>query len=71
MLVVLQILATFAAALFAGAALYINLAEHPARMTLGTKMAALQWAPSYKRAARLQVRKQRWKCPGTMLAFRA
>ena len=41
-------------ALFAGAALYINLAEHPARMGLETKIAALQWAPSYKRATWLQ-----------------
>lgn len=50
----LQLIATFAATLFAGAALYINVAEHPARMTLETRMAALQWAPSYKRATLLQ-----------------
>jgi hypothetical protein len=54
MLQALQFIATFAAALFAGAALYINVAEHPARMGLETKMAALQWAPSYKRATLLQ-----------------
>ena len=50
----LELLATFAASLFAGAALYINVSEHPARMGLETKMAALQWAPSYKRATWLQ-----------------
>ena len=50
----LQILATFTAVLFAGAALYINVAEHPARMGLETRSAALQWAPSYKRATLLQ-----------------
>jgi hypothetical protein len=50
----LTFLATLTAALFAGAALYINLAEHPARMGLETRMAALQWAPSYRRATRLQ-----------------
>ena len=50
----LELLATFAASLFAGAALYINVAEHPARMGLETKMASLQWAPSYKRATWLQ-----------------
>ena len=50
----LQFIATFTAALFAGAALYINVAEHPARMSLETRMAALQWAPSYKRATLLQ-----------------
>ncbi len=50
----LQFVATLAAALFAGAALYINIAEHPARMTLDTLTAASQWAPSYKRATWLQ-----------------
>lgn len=50
----LEFLAVFSAALFAGAALYINVVEHPARMGLETKTAAVQWAPSYKRATWLQ-----------------
>ena len=50
----LKFLSTLSAALFAGAALYITLAEHPARLGLGTRQAALQWAPSYKRATWLQ-----------------
>lgn len=50
----LELIAVFTAALFAGAALYINVVEHPARMGLETHMAALQWAPSYKRATWLQ-----------------
>ncbi len=50
----LEFLAVFSAALFAGAALYINVVEHPARMGLETKLAAAQWAPSYKRATWLQ-----------------
>lgn len=54
MLQTLQFIATFTAALFAGAALYINVVEHPARMGLETGVAALQWAPSYKRATWLQ-----------------
>ena len=54
MLHVTQFLATLAAALFAGAALYINLVEHPARMALDTKSAGLQWAPSYRRATWMQ-----------------
>ncbi|HEY2531918.1 MAG TPA: DUF1772 domain-containing protein [Xanthobacteraceae bacterium] len=54
MLHVVEFLATFAAALFAGAALYINIAEHPARMMLDTKSAALEWAPSYQRATWMQ-----------------
>jgi uncharacterized membrane protein len=50
----LQFLAVLSAGLFAGAALYINVAEHPARMSLETDIAAQQWAPSYKRATWLQ-----------------
>lgn len=50
----LELLATLAAAVFAGAALYINVAEHPARMGLTTEIAALQWVPSYKRTTWLQ-----------------
>ena len=54
MLQTFQLIATLAATLFAGAALYINVAEHPSRMALETRIAALQWAPSYKRATLLQ-----------------
>jgi hypothetical protein len=54
MLAALQLVATLSATLFAGAALYINVAEHPARMALDTKTAVLQWAPSYRRATKLQ-----------------
>ena len=50
----LKFLAVVTASLFAGAALYINVAEHPARMLMDTRSAALQWAPSYKRATWLQ-----------------
>lgn len=62
MLQALQLIATLAATLFAGAALYINVAEHPSRMALETRIAALQWAPSYKRATLLQA-------PLAMLSF--
>lgn len=54
MLQAFEFVAVLCAALFAGAALYINVAEHPARMRLETRIAARQWAPSYKRATRLQ-----------------
>jgi len=50
----LEFTATLSSALFAGAALYINVAEHPARMGLDTRVAALQWAPSYARATLMQ-----------------
>lgn len=54
MLSVLQFLATISSGLFAGAALYITLVEHPVRTLLDTRAAASQWAPSYQRATWMQ-----------------
>jgi hypothetical protein len=53
-MMLLQLLATLCTALFAGAAIYINLVEHPARMSLGAAAALAQWAPSYRRATVMQ-----------------
>jgi Domain of unknown function (DUF1772) len=54
MIVGFQFLAVSCCILFAGAAIYINLVEHPARMSCDTKTAATVWAPSYKRATVMQ-----------------
>ncbi len=54
MLETAKFIATFCGTLFTGAAVYINLVEHPARMGCGTKIAATVWAPSYKRATVMQ-----------------
>jgi hypothetical protein len=54
MLAALQFIAILSAAIFAGAAIYINVAEHPARMGCDTKTAVTVWAPSYKRAYVMQ-----------------
>lgn len=48
---ILEMLSTLAAGLFAGAALYINLVEHPARIECGTVLAVTEFAPSYRRSA--------------------
>lgn len=49
-----SVVAAACAGLFAGAALYINAVEHPARLSCGTELAVREFAPSYKRATALQ-----------------
>ena len=47
-------LAVLCAGLFAGAAVYVTAVEHPARLSCGSALALRQFAPSYRRGARLQ-----------------
>lgn len=46
--------ATLAAGLFAGAAVYVTIAEHPARIDCGPALAIKEFGPSYRRAAVMQ-----------------
>jgi hypothetical protein len=47
-------IATVAAGLFAGAALYVTVVEHPARLACGQALAVKEFGPSYRRAAVMQ-----------------
>src|SRR5262249_50208273 len=48
------VVATLCAGLFAGAAIYVNAVEHPARLSCGADVALREFGPSYRRATVMQ-----------------
>jgi uncharacterized membrane protein len=67
--ITIEFLATLAAAIFAGAALYINIVEHPARMSLDMSAAVAQWARSYQRATWMQAPLALVSCVAGLIAW--
>jgi len=51
---IVSLIALLSATLFTGAAFYITLVEHPARLGLDDGPLLQQWQPSYKRALPIQ-----------------
>ena|SRR5213593_2092850 len=54
MRLIAEFFAVLACGLFTGAAVYISLVEHPARMECGVEIAATEFPPRYRRASVMQ-----------------
>jgi|SRR6266478_4806880 hypothetical protein len=50
-----EFVAVLTSGLFAGAAVYVSLVEHPARMECGVEIATAEFPPSYHRGTIMQV----------------
>jgi hypothetical protein len=49
-----EFVAVLACGIFTGAAVYVSLVEHPARMECGIELAAAEFSPSYRRGSVMQ-----------------
>lgn len=49
-----EFIAVLACSLFTGAAIYVSLIEHPARMNCGVEVVATEFPPSYRRGSVMQ-----------------
>lgn len=50
-----EFIAVLSSSLFAGAAVYVSLVEHPARIEYGVEIPVAQFPPSYHRGTIMQV----------------
>jgi anthrone oxygenase-like protein len=66
-----EFVAVLTCGLFAGAAVYLSPAEHPARMECGVEIAATEFPPSYRRATIVQATCAALGLPSSIAAWLA
>lgn len=65
----LELVALLCTGFFAGAAVYVTLVEHPARLECGTALAIAEFRPSYRRAAVMQAALAAIGCAAAVAAW--
>ena len=64
-----ELIALLCTGLFAGAAIYVTLVEHPARIDCGPVLAIAEFRPSYRRGAVMQAGLASLGCVAALAAF--